>query len=78
MSAANHAIFRHTYGSVATELGYSELTVKGLIGHAKIGTTQLYMHVPDPALLMAADRVAARIAVALEGGADIILLPTAA
>jgi len=36
-------IFRHTYGSIATELGYSELTVKGLIGHAKVGTTQLYM-----------------------------------
>jgi integrase len=71
-------IFRHTYGSIATELGYSELTVKGLIGHAKVGTTQLYMHVPDPALLMAADRVAARIAAALDGGAEIIPLPTAA
>ena len=67
-------IFRHTYGSIATELGYSELTVKGLIGHAKVGTTQLYMHVPDPALLMAADRVAARIAAALDGGAEVIPL----
>jgi site-specific recombinase XerD len=71
-------ILRHTYGSIATELGYSELTVKGLIGHAKVGTTQLYMHMPDPALLMAADRVAARIAAALDGGAEIIPLPTAA
>jgi integrase len=71
-------IFRHTFGSVATELGYSELTVKGLIGHAKIGTTQLYMHMPDPALLTAADRVAARIAAALDGTAEIIPLPQAA
>jgi integrase len=71
-------IFRHTFGSVATELGYSELTVKGLIGHAKIGTTQLYMHMPDPALLMAADRVAARIAAALDGTAEIIPLSQAA
>jgi hypothetical protein len=36
------------------------------------------MHMPDPALLMAADRVAARIAAALDGGAEIIPLPTAA
>jgi integrase len=71
-------IFRHTYGSVATELGYSELTVKGLIGHAKVGTTQLYMHMPDPALLSAADRVAGRIAAALDGGAEVITLPQAA
>jgi integrase len=71
-------IFRHTFGSVATELGYSELTVKGLIGHAKIGTTQLYMHMPDPALLMAADRVAARIAAALDGTAEVIPFPHAA
>jgi site-specific recombinase XerD len=71
-------IFRHTYGSIATELGYSELTVKGLIGHAKVGATQLYMHMPDPALLSAADRVAGRIAAALDGGAEVITLPQAA
>ncbi len=71
-------IFRHTYGSIATELGYSELTVKGLIGHAKVGATQLYMHICDPALLSAADRVAARIAAALDGGAEVIPLPQAA
>jgi integrase len=71
-------IFRHTYGSIATELGYSELTVKGLIGHAKVGTTQLYMHLPDPALLSAADAVAARIADALDGRVVAATAPIAA
>lgn len=58
---------RHTFSAVAAELGYSELTIAGLIGHRKSSVTSRYAHVPDSALLSAADRVSAHIAAALEG-----------
>ena len=61
-----HAL-RHTFASVAAELGFSELTISGLLGHSARGVTQRYSHVPDSALLAAADRVSARIAAALDG-----------
>jgi integrase len=67
-------MLRHTFGSIAAALGYTELVIKGLLGHAGRGATQIYTHVPDAALLSAADRVAARIAAALDGGAEIIPL----
>jgi integrase len=60
-------VFRHTFGAVATALGYSEMIIEALIGHAKRGATQLYAHVPDPAAIAAADRVAGVIADALDG-----------
>jgi integrase len=61
---------RHTFGSIAAELGFSEITIAGLLGHASRGVTQRYSHVPDTALLAAADRVSARIAAALDGKAE--------
>jgi integrase len=60
-------VFRHTFGSIATGLGYSTLIIKSLIGHAKRGATETYAHVPDPASIAAADRVSAVIADALDG-----------
>jgi integrase len=68
-------VLRHTFGSVAAELGFSELTIAGLLGHAARGVTQRYSHVPDSALLAAADRVSARIAAALDGRADAHVVP---
>jgi len=58
---------RHSFAAVAAELGFSELTIAGLIGHRMPGVTARYAHVPDGALLVAADRVAARIGAALDG-----------
>lgn len=60
-------VLRHTFGSVAASLGYSELTIAGLLGHASRGVTQRYSHVPDKALLAAADAVSSCIADALNG-----------
>jgi hypothetical protein len=48
-------------------MGFSELTIAGLLGHRVAGVTARYAHVGDPALLVAADRVSARIAAALDG-----------
>ena len=66
---------RHTFGSIAAELGFSEITIAGLLGHAARGVTQRYSHVPDSALLAAADRVSYRIAVALDGEAESKVVP---
>jgi integrase len=66
---------RHTFGSIAAELGFSEITIAGLLGHAARGVTQRYSHVPDAALLAAADRVSSRIVAALDGTTEAKLLP---
>ena len=59
---------RHTFASVAADMGFSELTIAALLGHASRGVTQRYIHI-DEALLMTADRVAGEIADLLDGKA---------
>lgn len=59
---------RHTFASVAGDLGFSELTIAALLGHAARGVTQRYIHI-DEALKMTADRVAREIADLLDGQA---------
>jgi len=59
---------RHTFASVAGDLGFSELTIASLLGHSARGVTQRYVHI-DEALKMAADRVAAEMADILDGRA---------
>ena len=58
-------VLRHTFASVAGELGYSELTIAGLLGHASGSATADYVHL-DAALVTAANRVSAEIASALD------------
>ena len=60
-------VFRHTFASAAADLGFTELTIAGLLGHTARGVTNRYSHLPDSALLGAADRVSAHIAAALDG-----------
>jgi integrase len=52
---------RHSFASVAADLGFSELTIAALLGHKKISVTSRYAHHADAVLLQAADRVAGRI-----------------
>lgn len=59
---------RHTFASVAAELGFSELTIAALLGHAARGVTQRYIHI-DEALKLAADKVADEIMSILISGA---------
>lgn len=61
-------VLRHSFASLASDLGYSEATIAALIGHARHGTTARYVHAADAVLLSAADAVAERI-VELCGGA---------
>jgi hypothetical protein len=37
-------VLRHTFASVAGDLGFSELTIAGLLGHSARGVTQGYVH----------------------------------
>ena len=53
-------VLRHTFASVAGDLGFSELTIAGLLGHSARGVTQGYVHV-DTALVVPADRVVRRL-----------------
>ena len=74
-------VLRHSFAATAAEMGFSELTIAGLLGHSVPGVTARYAHVPDTALRVAADQVAARIASALNGelaGRVIQLRPIAA
>jgi integrase len=54
-------VFRHTFGSVAGDLGYSEMTIAAMLGHGKRGVTQGYIHI-DELLRSAIETVSARIA----------------
>lgn len=61
-------VLRHTFASVAGDLGFSELTIAGLLGHSARGVTQGYVHL-DTALVVAADRVSAHLANLLDSTA---------
>jgi integrase len=69
---------RHWFASAATELGYSDLIIGALLGHAKKGITGRYATAPDPALVAAADRISMALMLALDGkDADkVIRLPS--
>lgn len=54
-------VLRHTFASIAAELGFTEMTIAGLLGHASRGVTQRYVHLGS-ALVPAADRIAEEIA----------------
>jgi integrase len=62
-------VLRHTFASVAGDMGFSELTIAGLLGHTGRGVTQRYIHL-DKALLLAADKVAEEIELALVTSPD--------
>jgi integrase len=51
-------VLRHSFASLAADLGYSEPTIAGLLGHKTHSITSRYMHSADAVLLAAADAVA--------------------
>jgi integrase len=52
---------RHSFASVAADLGYSDLTIGALIGHRGRSMTSRYSHSTDKVLIAAADTVANHI-----------------
>jgi integrase len=55
-------VLRHSFASLAGDLGYSEPTIAALIGHKGHTITSRYVHAADAVLLAAADAVANRTA----------------
>lgn len=54
-------MLRHTFASLAADLGYSEPTIAALVGHKGRTITSRYVHTADAVLLAAADAVANRV-----------------
>lgn len=53
---------RHSFASVAADLGFSEPTIASLLGHSGHTVTRGYIHQMDEVLVAAADKVANAIA----------------
>ena len=60
---------RHTFGSVAGDLSFSELTIAAMLGHAAQTVTQGYIHV-DEALRLAVARTSEEIVSILNRGTN--------
>jgi integrase len=54
--------FRHSFASLAADIGYSEPTIAALVGHKGRTTTSRYVHAADAVLLSAADAIAEKTA----------------
>jgi integrase len=52
---------RHSFASVAGDLGYAEATIGALLGHSSGTVTGRYTHVLDAVLSAAADQVATTV-----------------
>jgi integrase len=60
-AAVTPHILRHSFASLAADVGYSEPTIATLVGHKGRSVTSRYVHSADAVLLAAADTVANRI-----------------
>lgn len=54
-------VLRHSFAATAAEMGFSELTIAGMLGHGVPGSRR-YAHVPDSALVIAAEKMSTQIA----------------
>jgi integrase len=54
-------VLRHSFASLAADLGYSDLTIAALLGHKTRTVTSRYARTADPVLLAAADATSNRI-----------------
>ncbi|MFI5022643.1 MAG: tyrosine-type recombinase/integrase [Alphaproteobacteria bacterium] len=74
-------VLRHSFASLAADLGYSEPTIAALVGHKGQTITSRYVHAADAVLLAAADAVASRTAELMDeckpGGRVVELRPAA-
>jgi integrase len=53
-------VLRHSFASLAADLGYSESTIAALVGHKGQSITSHYVHSADAVLVATADAVASR------------------
>lgn len=60
-------VLRHSFASIANDLGFTEATIAALVGHSRGTVTSRYIHTVDTALIMAADNIAGYIQGLLDG-----------
>lgn len=60
-------VLRHSFASIANDLGFTEITIAALVGHSKGTMTSKYIHTLDTALIMAADTISGYIQGLLDG-----------
>ena len=60
-------VLRHSFSSIANDLGFTEATIGALMGHSRGTVTGRYIHTVDSLLVMAADTVAGYIQGLLNG-----------
>ena len=51
-------VFRHSFASLAADMGVSDHLISGMLGHSRQNITSRYMHLSDRALIETADKVA--------------------
>lgn len=67
---------RHSFASMAGDLGFSDATIGAKLGHAGSTVTSRYVHHLDAVLVSAADKVSEAIAAAMAAPATIDEFPT--
>ena len=60
-------VLRHSFASIANDLGFTEVTIAALVGHSRGTVTSKYIHALDTALIMAADTISGYIQGLLDG-----------
>lgn len=60
-------VLRHSFASIANDLGFTEATIAALVGHSRASITSRYIHTIDGTLIAAADTIAAFIQGLLDG-----------
>jgi len=60
-------VLRHSFASLANDLGFTESTIAALVGHSTGSITSKYIHTLDTVLIMAADTIAGYIQGLLDG-----------
>lgn len=67
-------VLRHSFASLAGDLGYGESTIAALVGHKGHTVTSRYVHASDAVLLTAADAVADRTAELMGDGTPTVVV----
>ncbi|MDQ0470209.1 tyrosine-type recombinase/integrase [Labrys wisconsinensis] len=67
LSEVTPHVLRHSFASVANDLGFTEATIAALIGHSRGSVTSKYIHTLDSALIIAADTISGYIKGLLDG-----------
>lgn len=76
ISGVTSHTLRHSYASVAGDLGFTEITIAALLGHAAGNVTQRYVHHLDSVLIAAANKVSGEVERMMTGKtAKVVELP---